>query len=145
MAQVTIREAAERLGVSTDTVKRRLKRGELQATKRPRPQGFVWMVEMPDEPEPQQAPDDAEVQVLRAKVELLESEVQARRDEMTRLHTLLAQAQEVTRQLSATIEHEQEQAHEQPQPEPQQPPAAPRTARRRRLTWRERVLGTARL
>lgn len=48
-AQVTIAEAAQRLDVSADTVQRRLKRGELAGVKQTTPQGFRWLVELPDE------------------------------------------------------------------------------------------------
>ncbi len=44
---VTIKEAAERLGVSPDTVRRRLKRGELTGEHETTPQGFVWRVAFP--------------------------------------------------------------------------------------------------
>jgi hypothetical protein len=37
-------EAARELGVSVDTVRRRLKRGELRGERRSIPQGFVWWV-----------------------------------------------------------------------------------------------------
>jgi excisionase family DNA binding protein len=46
MELVTMTEAAQRLGVSTDTIKRRLRRGELKGRKRPRPQGFTWLIEL---------------------------------------------------------------------------------------------------
>jgi len=46
---VTIKEAAARLGVSEDTIKRRLKRGELHGEKQERPQGFTWLIELPDD------------------------------------------------------------------------------------------------
>ncbi len=41
---LTIDEAAERLGVSSDTVRRRIKRGELRAEKRKGPYGECWMI-----------------------------------------------------------------------------------------------------
>ena len=44
---VPIKEAAERLGISADTVRRRLKRGELTGRQEPTAQGFVWVVELP--------------------------------------------------------------------------------------------------
>ena len=46
MELVTMTEAAQRLGVSTDTIKRRLRRGELKGHKQPRPQGFTWLIEL---------------------------------------------------------------------------------------------------
>jgi len=44
---VPIAEAARRLGVSADTVRRRLKRGELEGEQHPTAQGFTWLVAMP--------------------------------------------------------------------------------------------------
>lgn len=44
---VPIAEAARRLGVSADTVRRRLKRGELESEQRANAQGFTWLVAMP--------------------------------------------------------------------------------------------------
>jgi len=46
IAWVPIAEAARRLGVSMDTVRRRLKRGELPSERRETPQGFVWWVNL---------------------------------------------------------------------------------------------------
>jgi hypothetical protein len=46
---VSMRAAAARLGVSQDTVRRRLKRRELVGRQEPTPQGFIWMVELPVE------------------------------------------------------------------------------------------------
>ncbi len=49
MEQVTIAEAARRLGVSQDTVKRKLRRGELKGRQQPRPQGFTWIIELEED------------------------------------------------------------------------------------------------
>jgi hypothetical protein len=46
MELVSMTEAAQRMGVSTDTIKRRLRRGELKGRKQPRPQGFTWLIEL---------------------------------------------------------------------------------------------------
>ena len=48
MDLVTMAEAAQRLGVSIDTVRRRLRRGELQGRHQPTPQGFIWLVQVPE-------------------------------------------------------------------------------------------------
>jgi len=45
---ISVGEAAKRLGVSTDTVRRRIGKGELLAHREPTPQGFRWEVELPD-------------------------------------------------------------------------------------------------
>ncbi len=46
MEEVPIAEAARRLGVSVDTVKRRLRSGQLQGHKQPGRGGFSWLIEM---------------------------------------------------------------------------------------------------
>lgn len=56
---VTVAEAAQRLGVSIDTIQRRMKRGDLLGVKDPTPQGFRWLVELPEAvAEPSDAPAD---------------------------------------------------------------------------------------
>jgi len=49
---VGITEAAWILGVSSDTIRRRLKRGELEGTRMERPQGFVWAVRIDEREQP---------------------------------------------------------------------------------------------
>ena len=49
MALLTITEASHQLGVSVHTLKRRLKRGEIEGQQQTTPQGFVWLIEVPDE------------------------------------------------------------------------------------------------
>jgi hypothetical protein len=46
-AFITVAQAAFQLGISEDTVKRRIRRGELSGKQVPRPQGYVWLVELP--------------------------------------------------------------------------------------------------
>lgn len=48
MELVTKKEAARRLGVSIDTIERRLQSGELKGQKQPRPQGYTWLIELPE-------------------------------------------------------------------------------------------------
>ena len=45
---VTVRDAAALLGVSEDTVRRRMKAGALPARQDPTRSGFRWLVELPD-------------------------------------------------------------------------------------------------
>jgi hypothetical protein len=49
MASFTIKEAAERLALSELTIRRRLHAGLLTGHKETTPQGFVWMIELPDD------------------------------------------------------------------------------------------------
>jgi len=49
-------EAARRLGVSIDTVERRLKRGELQGQQEQRGKGWRWLIEVSGDRAPADAP-----------------------------------------------------------------------------------------
>lgn len=117
--RVPIKEAAERLGVSPDTIRRRLKAGELTGEREKTAQGFIWRVELPleaasgeTEAETPSAPtaapsDTVELARLRERVSGLErltdeltGERDAWRDQATRdgeaareLRILLQQAQ----------------------------------------------------
>ena len=150
---VTIREAAERLGVSPDTIRRRITRGQLKAVQEPRPQGFVWVVELPTakrrrtatrRPPRPKGPSPAELEAahLRETVKMLTTELESRRREVSELHQLLAQSQLL---LSAGSEPEEEPPRTtvEVRRSPQEPPQA-RPPVRRRLTLRERVLGYVR-
>ena len=100
MATVTIQEAAQHLGVSQDTVRRRIRKEELQARQTPTPQGFRWVVTIPDTP-PNNTPPPGEdtdnanggalVVELKARVNNLEEQLTIRAGEISELHPLLAQ------------------------------------------------------
>ena len=121
MVKVSIAEAGHRLGVSQDTVRKRLRLGELTGTQVRAPGGFRWMVELPDdvpgvetkkngnkEAEDREDQSLAEsVAALSARVEgqqelieALQSQIQSQKDqleargrEVQELHVLLQQAQ----------------------------------------------------
>jgi hypothetical protein len=92
MELVTMTEAARRLDVTVETVKRRLRRGELQGHKQPRPQGFTWLIEMPEDTgdqdsTPSVTPSDtptsnAEVHRLEDMISLLQKELAIAREEL---------------------------------------------------------------
>jgi hypothetical protein len=92
MGLVTMTEAARRLDVTVETVKRRLRRGELQGHKQPRPQGFTWLIEMPEDTgdqdsTPSVTPSDtptsnAEVHRLEDMISLLQKELDVTREEL---------------------------------------------------------------
>ena len=44
LAYVPMREAAKQLGISVDTVRRRIRDGELHAQREIRPQGYRWLI-----------------------------------------------------------------------------------------------------
>jgi transposase-like protein len=99
--QATISEAARRLGVSPDTVRRYIRQGKLAAAKQPSPRGLVWLVDLPDDV-PGLGPDAAsEVERLREDVghwrELsmsLRQELAARTQEIRQLLVLLERSQD---------------------------------------------------
>src|SRR5688572_29307102 len=93
---MTVFEAARCLGISTDTVRRRIGRGKLKARKEMNGQNFTWWVELPDDTvsavqEPKEeapytqehhsedraAVNEAEVQALLASQAALISALQA--------------------------------------------------------------------
>lgn len=66
---VSIKDAAERLGVSADTIRRRRERGELAGRKQPTAQGYVWEIEVPAAA-PASEPTESPAQDLRDLQEL---------------------------------------------------------------------------
>lgn len=119
-AYAPIADVAAAYGVSVDTIRRRIRKGELQGRKEQTPQGFRWVLPMPDPGEtlpghetgvavPQ--PDHA------AMVEVLQGELAARNAEIERLHALLdtqARALEAVATRPA-LPAPQEQAADDPQ------------------------------
>ena len=114
MVLLTVPEAAQRLGVSTDTVKRRLKKGELQGHQEPRPQGYTWLVDLPDEPNTrpgESIPTTGEFRRLEEIVSILQQqldeqrhELERRGQEMERFQILLQQALDPARTLAAPLQ-----------------------------------------
>jgi excisionase family DNA binding protein len=106
MPELTIAEASARLGISPDTVRRRIGRGELPARKVPTAHGESYVIDLPEEaaapgdPPAAGEPDTrtmAAIQVmaadLRKTIAILEGELAARSREIHELHTLLQHAQ----------------------------------------------------
>jgi hypothetical protein len=99
--QVTIQEAAHTLGIAESTVRRRLRNGELEGQQMPTPQGFTWLVELPDDlSEEKENQDRGEAGVLRELVDALRCQVTGLEGQMNtkdrqieQLHVLLQQAQ----------------------------------------------------
>jgi len=94
--KVSVGEAARRLGVSTDTIRRRIGKGELTAHQEPTPQGFRWEIELGPDDQPLNGHDgDNEllVTILRDQVQAQAEELDARRREISELHVLLQTAQ----------------------------------------------------
>jgi len=94
--KVSIGEAARRLGVSTDTIRRRIGKGELLAHREPTPQGYRWEIELQPNDQPLNGQDSnlgVLVTTLQAQVQAQAEELDARRREVQELHVLLQTAQ----------------------------------------------------
>ena len=106
MVGVSIQEATQALGVAQDTVRRRIRRGELQAHQESTPQGFRWVVELGEEevragPMPPHGRGIGDVQIgeaqglrelvdtLKAQVKAQGEQLEARCREVEELHVLL--------------------------------------------------------
>jgi len=95
---LTIAETAQRLGVSTDTIHRRLRKGELVGHQQPTPQGFTWLTEFAGGPRntngvaTADAPATAgELQRLEQMVSMVEQQVETLREELARKNTQIEQ------------------------------------------------------
>jgi hypothetical protein len=107
MAKVSIAEAAHRLSISQDTVRKRLRLGELTGEQVKAPGGFRWLIELPGENAEPQGQDETHqegitnevpyvrelVDSLQAQIRAQQEELEARRREVEQLHILLQQAQ----------------------------------------------------
>ena len=90
--ELTISQAARRLEASERTVRRRLHNGALAGKQVSTPQGYVWLVELPDDlPNPESA--SCESLALRELVDVLKSQVEAHHQQISELHSLLQKAQ----------------------------------------------------
>lgn len=137
--RVPIRDAAQRLGVSPDTVRRHLKSGEMTGERQKTPQGFIWLVDVPrapsgaedagELPQPAGRPELSEEQAILlervAGLERLVSELQTDRDawrEQARraddanreLRILVQQAQALTQALPAPQQETERETTMQP-------------------------------
>ena len=101
METVSIGDAATRLGISADTVRRRIGKGTLTGHQERTAQGFRWKVELPETNgvEPTNGHHETGdtmanlVVMLQAQVKAQADELEARRREVSELHVLLQQNQ----------------------------------------------------
>jgi len=106
MATVSITDAATRLGISADTVRRRIGKGILTGHQESTAQGFRWMIELPEPEQETNGHHDSGslenlvasslenlVVTLQAQVSAQADELEARRREVSELHVLLQTVQ----------------------------------------------------
>jgi hypothetical protein len=95
--RVTIAEAALRLGISEPTARRRVRSGELPGTQVRTPQGFTWMVDLPDDllSEPEHSGERGSMQgfieSMNNQFQLLKEQLEAKDKQIEQLHVLLQQ------------------------------------------------------
>lgn len=109
----SVSDAAQVFGVSVDTIRRRMKRGELTTRREQTPQGFRWLIQLPGQAAPQDAPGSPRTNdrgeqgatVVPGRdvlLETLQRELELRNREITRLHEVVAyQAQAIERVTAA--------------------------------------------
>jgi len=88
----SISEAAAQLGCSVDTIRRRIRSGQIQATK----SGNMWTVELTEELTPSRTEGEGLerlIQMLQGEVDELRRQLAVREEEVGRLHILLGQRQ----------------------------------------------------
>ena len=96
MARLSIPEAVHILGLSQDTIRKRLRSGELQGQKVKGAGGFRWEVFVADDPTVKSDTNDdtndgALVDQIQARIDSLEAQLTTRAGEINQLHRLLAQ------------------------------------------------------
>jgi hypothetical protein len=126
---VALRDAATILGVSTDTVKRRMQRGELERRRETIPQGFRWLVrvdpaisDVAGSPERDETPASGVAVPTTSPdvVGTLLHELEVRNQEIARLHDIVAALTHAVEQRPALT------AGETPRETAPEPPESPR-------------------
>jgi hypothetical protein len=124
----TVSDAAQMFGVSVDTIRRRMKRGELETRREQTPQGFRWLIRFPDNAPPEPAQDTAGSTQTAAPIdqgsvviygpdprdvliETLQRELELRNREVSRLHEVIGQQAQAITQATAALPATVEPSH----------------------------------
>jgi hypothetical protein len=168
-AYAPLSEVAAAYGVSVDTIRRRLRRGEIEGRRETTPQGFRWLAQLPS------GNDDAigasistatqgiERAVQGELIATLQRELELRNQEIARLHTVVeSQARAIEQTTAAlstlpsSVPGEDKSAQEEPVPTPetlevthgpQRPAKEPQAAESGMSAWervRRRLFGPTR-
>ncbi len=156
--RVPIKEAAERLGVSADTIKRRVKAGELVGHQKTTAQGFRWLVEVParseEEDREREPPAGAllELAILRERLAGMERLLEERAERVDELEESLAaereaatSEREASSQLRVLLQQAQTLAGAIPATTGQEerPPTSPDQAPQENISFWDRLRGRA--
>ena len=88
--QVTISEAAQLLGLSEKTIRRRVLSGRLQGTQTPSPNGYTWLIDIPDKViEPEEL--SGELIAIRERVAAQDREIETKNKQIEQLHKQIEQ------------------------------------------------------
>ncbi len=155
--ELSVHEAAERLGVSEATIRRRIRRGELHAIKHPLPSGYEWRVVLgnhpavmldesavtPDDQPPVTIPDQGVVTTAESAVtgdhpavmppdmmRLVERLYTENVQLAGRIGWLESQLQQAQEQVKLLTDTQHAPAQPAPEPEPTPQPAEPK-----RVPW----------
>lgn len=153
LVRVSVAEAAKLLGVSAQTVRRRIESGELKAESEVggRGRGWRWMVLLPSSPQAAQAarsatsgPREPElVAELRARVSSLEAHLEQSERAASEMRQLLSVSQSLLQASSALIEASEERIRIAESPPIDVPESQPDVATKHRGIW-ARLLGDRR-
>jgi hypothetical protein len=111
--RVTVAEAAERLGVKEQAIRKRIARGTLPHDKEPDGRVYVYIdTEVEDEVQGSATRDDTHLEAL---VESLQDQVRFLREELARKDALMLKMTETMRQLTAPAEEVSPEARESPE------------------------------
>ncbi len=109
MPYVSIKEAAEALGVSQDTIRRRIKAGEIPAQQEPMGSGYRWLVDVPEDAAEDAAQARGPTHTATAEGQAVELSAAAL--ELERLRTEVAGLERLVSEVSADRDHWREHAH----------------------------------
>ncbi len=107
MPEVPIAEAVTRLGVSESTLRRRIRKGELKARQVETPQGFVYLVEVPDGASPESPRDGEDGEGLRELLEAKDALIAAKDEEIAVLKEELGRRANETHELHVLLQQQQ--------------------------------------
>lgn len=98
---MSVREAAQLLGISSDGVRMRIKRGSMESERDEEGHIWVWADTPSQEPNSSGEHNSVEVESLREQVTYLRSVIDQRDEELQRAHQLLGESLSQLRALNA--------------------------------------------